>query len=48
MEVFNRLATVGVTPRGEKCRIGMISIAYLGHIFLAKGMEPDPDKIQAV
>ena len=26
----------------------MISVAYSGHIFSAKGMAPDPDKIQAV
>ena len=48
MEVFDRLATAGVTLRGKKCRIGMTSVAYLGHIFSANRMAPDPDKIQAV
>ena len=48
MEVFDRLATAGVTLWGKKCRIGMTSVAYLGHVFSAKGMAPDPNKIQAV
>ena len=48
MEVFDRLATAGVTLWGKKCRTGMTSVAYLEHIFSAKGMAPDPDKIQAV
>ena len=46
MEVFDRLTTAGVTLCGKKCRIGMTSVAYLGHIFLAKGMAPDPDKFK--
>ena len=37
MEVFDRLATAGVTLRGKKCRISMTSVAYMGHIFSAKG-----------
>ena len=48
MEVFDRLATAGIILWGKKCRIGMINVAYLGHIFSAKGMAPDPDKIQVV
>ena len=26
----------------------MTSVAYLGHVFSANGMAPDPNKIQAV
>ena len=48
LEVFNRLSAAGVTLRGRKCRIGMKTIAYLGHVFSAQGMAPDPSKIQAV
>ena len=48
LEVFNRLATAGVTLRGKKCRIGMSSVTYLGHVFSAQGMAPDPNKLQAV
>ena len=48
LEVFNRLATAGVTLCGKKCRIGMSSVTYLGHVFSAQGMAPDPNKLQAV
>ena len=47
-EVFSRLSEAGVTLRGKKCRIGMMSVTYLGHVFSAKGMEPDPNKVRAV
>ena len=47
-EVFNRLSDAGVTLRGKKCRIGMTSVTYLGHVFSANGMTPDPNKILAV
>ena len=42
------LAAAGVTLRGKKCRIGMSSVTYLGHVFSAQGMAPDPNKLQAV
>ena len=45
LEVFNRLAATGV--HGKKCRIGMSSVTYLGHVFSAQGMAPDPNKLQA-
>ena len=48
LEVFNRLSAAGVTLRGKKCRIGMKTVTYLGHVFSAQGMAPDPSKIQAV
>ena len=48
MEVFDKLATAGVTLLCKKCKIGMTSVAYLGHVFSANGMVPDPNKIQAV
>ena len=48
LEVFNRLSAAGVTLRGKKCRIGMKTVAYLGHVFSAQRMAPDPSKIQAV
>ena len=34
--------------RGKKCRIGMTSVTYLGHVFSAQGMKPDPNKVRAV
>ena len=47
-EVFQRLSKAGLTLRGKKCRIGRSQVAYLGHVFSSKGMEPDPQKISAV
>ena len=46
--VFQRLHDAGLTLRGRKCRIGMTSVTYLGHVFSANGMSPDPTKVQAV
>ena len=48
MEMFDRLATAGVTLWGKKCRIGMTSVAFLGHISSTKGMSPDSNKLQVV
>ena len=47
-EVFTRLLEAGVTLLGKKCRIGMTSVTYLGHVFSAQGMKPDPNKVRAV
>ena len=40
--VFKRLLDAGLTLRGEKCHIGMSTVQYLGHVFSAAGMSPDP------
>ena len=47
-EVFRRLADAGLTLRGRKCSIGMSEVSYLGHIFSASGMGPDPQKVKAI
>ena len=46
--LFERLSRAGLTLRGDKCTIGLTKVKYLGHLFLAKGMEPDPQKVAAV
>ena len=46
--LFECLAKAGLTLQGEKCYIGLTKVKYLGHLFSAKGMEPDPQKIAAV
>jgi len=47
--VFQSLQNAGLTLRGTKCHIGVITqLRYLGHIFSAKGMSPDPSKVQDV
>jgi len=40
--VFQRIRDAGLTLRGTKCHIGLPSVRYLGHMFSAKGMSPDP------
>ena len=46
--VFQRIRDAGLTLRGAKCHIGLPSVRYLGHVFSAKGMSPDPSKIQDI
>ena len=46
--LFQRMHDAGLTFRGSKCQIGLPSVAYLGHIFSATGMSPDPEKVSAV
>ena len=46
--VLERLSTAGLTLQGRKCNIGMAKVTYLGHVFSAAGMEPDPQKVAAV
>ena len=47
-EVFEHLTNAGLTLRGRKCHIGLTNVSYLGHVFSATGMSPDPKKVQAV
>ena len=46
--LFECLSQAGLTLRGDKCTIGLTKVKYLGHLFSAKGMEPDHQKIAAV
>ena len=46
--LFQRMHNAGLTIRGSKCQIGLPSVTYLGHIFSATGMPPDPEKVSAV
>ena len=46
--VFQCLQNAGLTLRGTKCHIGLPSVRYLGNIFSAKGMSPDPSKVQDI
>ena len=47
-EVFYHIQEVGLTLHGEKCRIGLSQVTYLGHVFSASGMTPDEEKVKAV
>jgi len=45
---FSHISDAGLTLRGEKCSIGLSKVKYLGHLFSAKGMEPDPENVATV
>ena len=47
-QVFLRLQKAGLMLRGRKCYIGVPKVCYLGHIFSASGIQPDPYKVHAV
>uniref|UniRef100_A0A5S6R3P9 RNA-directed DNA polymerase n=1 Tax=Trichuris muris TaxID=70415 RepID=A0A5S6R3P9_TRIMR len=46
--VFERLQRARLAPWAPKCRIGVTSVTYLGHVFSAAGMQPDPTKIEPI
>ena len=46
--LFQKMSTAGLTFRGSKCHIGLSQVTYLGHVFSAGGMGPDPQKVSAV
>ena len=46
--LFEKMSAAGLTFRGSKCHIGLSHVTYLGHVFSAEGMGPDPQKVSAV
>ena len=46
--LFQKMSAAGLTFRGSKCHIGLSQVTYLGHVFSAEGMGPDPQKVSAV
>ena len=46
--LFEKMSAAGLTFRGSKCHIGLSQVPYLGHVFSAEGMGPDPQKVSAV
>ena len=47
-QVFCHLQDAGLTLCERKCSIGVPKVCYLGHIFSADGIQPDPNKVHAV
>ena len=46
--VLCRLQEAGVTLNKQKCEFGCKSVKFLGHLVSYKGVQPDPDKVQAI
>uniref|UniRef100_A0A5S6QV55 RNA-directed DNA polymerase n=1 Tax=Trichuris muris TaxID=70415 RepID=A0A5S6QV55_TRIMR len=46
--VLQKLADAGLTLRGSKCRIGVTAVQYLGHVFSANGIAPNPSKVAVI
>src|SRR5277367_2522592 len=47
-EVLSRLDSVGLTVKESKCRFGVDSVNYLGHIIDKDGLRPIPDRVEAI
>ncbi|GAA0184057.1 hypothetical protein LIER_42505 [Lithospermum erythrorhizon] len=48
METFNRLRESRLKVNPEKCSFGMVFGIFLGYMISERGIEPNPDKIQAL
>ncbi|KAF4649929.1 hypothetical protein FOZ61_000825 [Perkinsus olseni] len=46
--VFKALFDAGLTLSGEKCSLGLRKVVYLGHVYGADGMSPDPTKVDSI
>jgi len=46
--VLQHIKDAGLTLRSTKCHIGLSSVQYLGHVFSANGMSPDPADVQVI
>lgn len=47
-EVLNKMKKAGLKLNQQKCKFRQDQIAFLGHVFDAKGVRPDPQKITAI
>jgi hypothetical protein len=47
-QVFDRLRLFNLTANREKCVSARYKITYLAHVISARGIEPDPMKVEAV
>jgi hypothetical protein len=46
--VFRRLAEAGLKLKASKCQLFQRRVTFLGHVVSEQGVEPDPEKIEAV
>jgi len=47
-QVFSHLSEANLTLRDRKCHIALSQVSYLGRVFSAAGMSPDPQKVSAM
>ena len=47
-EVLSRLEEHGIVLNGEKCRLGVPEVQFLGNMVLARGIIPLPEKVAAI
>ena len=47
-EIFNRLRAAGLKLKLEKCSFFKKHIQYLGHLILAGGIQPLPEKLESI
>jgi hypothetical protein len=47
-EVLRRIKASGLKLKATKCQFGRESVQFLGHIVSARGIHPNPEKVQAV
>ena len=46
--VFEVLLSAGITLNKEKCQFSLRSIQFLGHVITKDGIQPSPEKVQAI
>ena len=47
-KVLDRIRRAGLRLKPRKCKFAQESVAYLGHVVTANGVETDPEKLEAV
>ena len=48
LNVLQRLSSAGVTLNRDKCQFSVTKIKFVGHFISKDGIQPDPNKIQAI
>ncbi|CAH2108922.1 unnamed protein product [Euphydryas editha] len=47
-QVFDRLRQFNLKANRDKCVFAREKVTYLGHVITTQGIEPDPEKVQAI